>query len=79
MVQITNECSNGRTVWGNTVKKLVDQHHRQFTNALSLSISWEDDNTNASKDIDNFQAILRLFNYPKEEEYVILVDTDKPG
>lgn len=61
------------------MKKLVDQHHRQFTNALSLSISWEDDNTNASKDIDNFQAILRLFNYPKEEEYVILVDTDKPG
>lgn len=61
------------------MKKLVDQHHRQFTNALSLSISWEDDNTNATKDIDNFQAILCLFNYPKEEEYVILVDTDKPG
>lgn len=61
------------------MKKLIDQHHRQFTNALSLSISWEDDNTNALKDIDNFQAILRLFNYPKEEEYVILVDTDKPG
>lgn len=61
------------------MKKLIDQHHRQFTNALSLSMSWEDDNTNALKDIDNFQAILRLFNYPKEEEYVILVDTDKPG
>ncbi|KAE8311564.1 hypothetical protein BDV41DRAFT_578457 [Aspergillus transmontanensis] len=61
------------------MKKLVDQHHRQFTNILSLSISWKDYNTNASRDIKNFQAILRLLDYPKAEEYVVSVDADKPG
>ncbi|KNG86987.1 hypothetical protein ANOM_005030 [Aspergillus nomiae NRRL 13137] len=61
------------------MEKLVDQHHRQFANALSLSISWEDDNTNACTDLANFQAILRLFDYPKAEEYVIPVDADAPG
>ncbi|KAE8340197.1 hypothetical protein BDV24DRAFT_134409, partial [Aspergillus arachidicola] len=61
------------------MKELVDQHHRQFTNILSLSISWKDYNTNASRDIKNFQAILRLLDYPKDEEYVISVDADKPG
>ncbi|KAE8160330.1 hypothetical protein BDV40DRAFT_290207 [Aspergillus tamarii] len=61
------------------LKKLVDQHHRQFANALSLSISWQDDNTNASGDVSNFQAILRLFGYPTAEEYVIPDNACMPG
>lgn len=61
------------------LKKLVDQHHRQFANALSLSISWQDDNTNASRDVSNFQAILRLFGYPTAEEYVIPDNACMPG
>ncbi|QRD84464.1 hypothetical protein F9C07_2214408 [Aspergillus flavus] len=73
--------NNAETTYSNPEREClaVVRCLADFTNALSLSISWEDDNTNALKDIDNFQAILRLFNYPKEEEYVILVDTDKPG
>lgn len=50
------------------MKKLVDQHHRQFTNVVSLSISWEDYNTNANN-VDNFGAIFHLFNYSKAEKY----------
>ncbi|GMF77963.1 unnamed protein product [Aspergillus oryzae] len=61
------------------MKKLVDQHQRQFENALSISISWKDDNTNASRDIHNFQAILHLFGYPKAEEFVIPIDSKVPG
>ncbi|OGM39467.1 hypothetical protein ABOM_011923 [Aspergillus bombycis] len=62
------------------MQKLVDQHRRQFANVLALSIPREeDDDTNACKDLGSFQAILRLFDYPKAEEYVIPVDADIPG
>ncbi|KKK26496.1 hypothetical protein ARAM_001012 [Aspergillus rambellii] len=61
------------------MEKLVDQHHRQFCHSLSLSISWEDDNTNASQDIANFQAILRIFGYTEADEYVIPSQAPTPG
>ncbi|KAB8257009.1 hypothetical protein BDV32DRAFT_140776 [Aspergillus pseudonomiae] len=50
------------------MEKLVDQHRRQMTIPI-----------NACTDLANFQAILRLFDYPKAEEYVIPVDADASG
>ncbi|KAE8309422.1 hypothetical protein BDV41DRAFT_431237 [Aspergillus transmontanensis] len=61
------------------MKKLVDQHCQQHENALSISISWQDDNTNATRDVQNFQAILRILGYSKAEEFIIPIDSLVPG
>jgi hypothetical protein len=55
----------------NTLRAAVRQRAIRYTEAHSLSLRWEADDTNAIHDAIHFQSILRLFSLPAAEELVL--------
>lgn len=61
------------------MEKAADQHTRSYTDAISMSIRWEGDDTNANMDTESFQNILKVFNFPKASELIIPQSDPTPG
>jgi len=63
----------------NAITRAVNNRSRTYNNSFALSIRWERDNTNASADTDNFQAILSTLNLDQAEVEILAKQDQTPG
>ena len=61
------------------ITRAVNNRSRVYNNSFALSIRWQRDNTNASTDTDNFQAILSTLNLDPAEVEVLAEQDEFPG
>ncbi|KAJ1712735.1 hypothetical protein NYO67_5091 [Aspergillus flavus] len=61
------------------LRQAVDQRSRVYSFVSSLSICWENDQTNAKEDCKKFRDIVHLFGFPTPEQYVIPLQDRTPG
>ncbi|KAB8239556.1 uncharacterized protein BDW43DRAFT_258489 [Aspergillus alliaceus] len=58
-------------VFEETLQNAVDQRSRVYSFVSSLSVRWENDQTNAKADREKFRDIVHLLGFPTPELYVI--------
>ncbi|KAB8204490.1 hypothetical protein BDV34DRAFT_197232 [Aspergillus parasiticus] len=61
------------------LRQAVDQRSRAYSFVSSLSLCWENDQTNAKEDCEKFRDIVHLFGFPTPEQYVISIQDRTPG
>ncbi|PYH39007.1 uncharacterized protein BO87DRAFT_348660 [Aspergillus neoniger CBS 115656] len=49
----------------------VQQHNSRYASSHNLAIRWADDDTNAARDVANFQTLLERLSLPRAQELVI--------
>ncbi|KAJ9296428.1 hypothetical protein DTO271G3_5126 [Paecilomyces variotii] len=52
------------TQFRDSLEKAVDQHGKVYSRSFALHVRWEDDNTEAQRDCDNFRDFLAVFSFP---------------
>ncbi|QKX61768.1 uncharacterized protein TRUGW13939_08924 [Talaromyces rugulosus] len=62
-----------------TLTAAVRQHEVRYTDAHSLSMRWEKDDTEADKDTARFQMMLQALHFPAAHELVIKENDSTPG
>ncbi|KAE8362719.1 hypothetical protein BDV27DRAFT_165989 [Aspergillus caelatus] len=60
------------------LRRAVSQRSRVYSFVSSLSIRWENDQTNAEGDCNKFRDIVHLFGFPTPEQYVIPLEDRAP-
>ncbi|RMJ26083.1 hypothetical protein PHISP_03062 [Aspergillus sp. HF37] len=61
------------------MEKVVDQHSTTYSMCIAKSFRWENDNTAADQDAQNFQSVLRSLGFKRGEEFVISSNDVTPG
>ncbi|KAJ9235831.1 hypothetical protein DTO169E5_5994 [Paecilomyces variotii] len=52
------------TQFRDSLEKAVDQHGKVYSKSFALHVRWEEDNTEAQRDCDNFRNFLAAFGFP---------------
>ncbi|KAJ5223220.1 hypothetical protein N7468_007762 [Penicillium chermesinum] len=75
--QTTNAIT--RVQFEDAITRTVNNRKRIYNASFALSVRWERDNTDASTDTDNFQAILSTLNLDQAEVMVLSEQDGTPG
>ncbi|KNG80860.1 hypothetical protein ANOM_011014 [Aspergillus nomiae NRRL 13137] len=68
-----------RAQFEDVITRAVNNHSQIYNNSFALSVRWERDKTNASADLDHFQAILRTLNLDQAEVEILAEHDQTPG
>lgn len=82
MSSISTEQPTDMISWADfqaAITRAVDNRRRIYNNTFALTIRWEQDNTNASTDTENFQAILSTLNLDQAEVMILAEQDRTPG
>lgn len=68
-----------RPQFEDAITRAVNNRSRIYNNSFALSVRWQRDNTNASADIEHFQAILSTLNLDQAEVEILAEQDQTPG